>query len=400
MREVEIIALNHQGLGIAKVDGKVVFVENALVGEIVLIKIVKEKKNYSLAKVIKYIKISDKRYNYNCCNYLECGGCNIGHLNYLDQLEFKKNKVIDIFRKYNNLEINPHIYKTDSFNYRNKVVMHIKDGKLGFCKKSSNDIVEVDNCLIASKDINGVLKIIRMFDLSRVSRVMIRSTYKDIMVVINGKIDELTLIEKLDFVSSIYVDDKLIYGKDKIIEKLGDYLFYISKDSFFQVNSKQALNLYNKILDFAALKKTDRILDLYCGTGTIGIFLAKYSYSVLGIEVNKDAVKDANMNKLLNKVNNIDFILEDSSYIAKIDDFFDVILVDPPRSGLDSKTLNNLKLRKTPKIIYVSCDPMTLSRDIKLLEDVYKVDKIALFDMFANDYHVESLVLLSLKDNL
>lgn len=398
MIKLEIIDYNHQGLGIAKLDGKIFFVENAIIGEIVLVDIIKETKKYCIAKVTEYLKTSDKRVDYPCIYYDKCGGCNIGIFDYSNQLEFKRNKVSNIFRKYNKISINPIINKSSNvFSYRNKVVFHVKDGKIGFYEKNSNTLVEINNCLIVDDRINMVLKQLKLLDLTYVHQIMIRVTYKDIMLVILGKIDENSLIKSLNYITSIYVNDKLIYGKDKIVEKLGDYLFYISKDSFFQVNSKQAYNLYNKVLEYASLNKNSHVLDLYCGTGTIGIFLSKYCFDVIGIELNHSSVVDANLNKDLNNIKNIKFIEADSSYITNLDNDFDLVVVDPPRSGLDLKTINNLIERKVPKIIYISCDPMTLSRDLKILEDIYKIEAMELFDMFVNDYHVECVSVLSRK---
>ena len=211
---VEIIALNHQGYGIGKINKKVVFVENALEGEIVKIKIVENKKKYCIAKVIEYVKTSLNRVSFPCCFYDKCGGCNIAHMCYEKQLEFKKNKVINILDKYCNLSVNPHINFSNELNYRNKVVFHIKDGKIGFYQNNSNFIVDVDKCLILSDSINKVLKIIRTLDLSLVNNIMIRSTYKDIMLVIEGDINKDILLNNLSFVSSIYINGKLDSYKD------------------------------------------------------------------------------------------------------------------------------------------------------------------------------------------
>ncbi len=397
---VEITALNHQGYGIGKINNKIIFVENALEGEIVKIKIVENKKKYCIAKVIEYIKTSLNRVSFSCCFYDKCGGCNIAHMCYEKQLEFKKNKVINILDKYCNLSVNPHINFSNELNYRNKVVFHIKDGKIGFYQNNSNFIVDIDKCLILSDSINKVLKIIRTFDLSLVNNIMIRSTYKDIMLVIEGDINKDILSNNLSFVSSIYINGKLVHGSSRIVEKIGNYLFYISYDSFFQVNSKVTYNLYNKILEYASLDKNDNVLDLYCGTGTIGIFLSKYCNKVLGIEINKSAIEDANLNKKINGISNIDFINDNSSYITKLDSKFNVVVVDPPRSGLDSKTLNNLILKRVSRLIYVSCNPMTLARDINKLKEIYNLEKMELFDMFCNDYHVECVVAMILKEHL
>lgn len=397
MYETEIKALNHQGMGIGRINNKVVFVEDGLVGEKVLVKIVEDNKKYMVAKIVKRLTISKDRCKYDCIYYDRCGGCNIASLIYEKQLEFKKGKVIDIFKKYADILIDPKIIKTNEYHYRNKIVMHVENGKMGYYEKNTNKVVPIDKCLIASDTINKILKKIEdNIDLNKVKQIMIRSTYKDSMVVIDGEVDIDSLIKALEFVTSIYVNKKLVYGKSKIIEKIGDYLFYISSDSFFQVNTNQAYNLYNQVLTYANLNKDDVVLDLYCGTGTIGIYLAKYCKSVLGIEINEMAIMDANENKKLNNIDNISFINGSASIINKLEVKANVVVVDPPRSGLDNVTIDTLIKMKVDKIIYVSCDPMTLSRDIKRLSNVYKLEDITLFDMFAQDYHVESVCVLNL----
>ena len=397
MYEVEIKSYDHKGRGIARINEKIVFVEDALIGEKVNVEIIKDNKKYMEAKVIKRLETSKDRCNSNCMYYDKCGGCNISSLSYENQLKFKKEKVIDIFNKYLNMIINPDIIKTSEYNYRNKIVLHVIDGKIGYYEKNTNKLVEIDKCLLATESINSIIKLIKdNLDLKEVSKIMIRNTYKETMVAFDGTINIDKLIKVLDIVDSIYVNDKLVKGKDRIIEKLGDYLFYISKDSFFQVNTKQAYNLYNQVLEFANLNEKDIVLDLYCGTGTIGIFLSKYCKKVIGIEINKSAVEDANNNKKLNNINNIAFINDTASIISKIDNKANVVILDPPRSGLDKLTTNTLIENRVDKIVYVSCDPMTLARDIKNLRFVYEIKDIKIFDMFAQDYHVETVILLEL----
>lgn len=391
--KLEITGLNHQGQGIGRINNKVVFVDNAMIGEIVEIVIVKEYKKYMLGRVIEYIKKSIDRVDPKCIYYDKCGGCNICNLSYDKQLEFKRNKVIDIFSKYLGVNINPNIVSCEIKNYRNKIVLHVSNGVIGYYEKNSNNIVEIDKCLIANDKINNIIKLIKdKINISNVSKILIRATNEDSMVVFYGNID-VDNINYLDDIDSLYINDKLIRGKSKIVEKLGDYSFYISKDSFFQVNTKQAVNLYNKVLEFANLDKDDSVLDLYCGTGTIGIYLARFCRRVLGIEINSSCIDDARENSKLNKINNISFICNSSSIIRDIDFKADVVIVDPPRSGLDNVTIDTLNSIDVKRIVYVSCDPMTLVRDIKKLSN-YEFKDIELFDMFAGDYHVESVVLL------
>lgn len=391
---VEIVKLNHQGMGIGRINNKVVFVDDAMVGEIVDISIIKEYKKYLVGKVDKYIKKSSNRVSYKCCYYNKCGGCNICSMDYNKQLDFKKNKVIDIFSKYANIDINPKIIGSDLEGYRNKIVLHVCNGIMGYYEKNSNKIVEIDKCLIANDKINSIIKLIKNnIDLSNVNKILIRSTNDDSMVVFYG---DVSSVDNLDDVDSIYINDKLVKGKKKIIAKLDEYRFYISKDSFFQVNTKQVSNLYRQVLEFAKLNKKDKVLDLYCGTGTIGIYLAKYCNEVLGIEINSSCIDDANENSKLNKIDNISFICNTSSVIKDIEINSSIVIVDPPRSGLDDVTIQTLNSIEVKRIVYVSCDPMTLVRDIKKLSS-YEFKDIVLFDMFAGDYHVESVVLLEKK---
>ena len=396
--KVEIYGLNHQGMGIGRINNKIIFVEHALIGEIVEVKIIKEYKKYMVGEVVKIIKSSSYRCNNHCKYYLECGGCNIGILNYNKQLEFKKSKVIDIFKKYGNIKVNPDIVGSSSNGYRNKITLHVYEGKLGYYKKNSNDIVKIDKCVICDDKINYIISIIeKKLDLNNVTKIVIRASSIESMVVFYGEVDISKVIMYLSFVTSVYINDKLVIGKDKIIFKLDNYKFSVSKDSFFQVNSKQAEKLYKQVLEYANLNKDDKVLDLYCGTGTIGIYLANHCKEVLGIELNPSCVEDARGNAISNNIENINFVCDSSSIINKLDIDVDVVVVDPPRSGLDSVTIDTLNNSKINRIIYVSCNPMTLIRDINLLSDNYELKDIKLFDMFAFDYHIEILMVLERK---
>ena len=190
---------------------------------------------------------------------------------------------------------------------------------------------------------------------------------------------------------------KTIYGDGFIVDKIGDYLYKISPDSFFQVNTSLATLLYSKVLEYLNPSKCDNVLDLYCGAGTIGIFVSRFAKSVKGIEINKYAVEDANYNKKINNVDNISFECLSTSFVSKFKDKFDSVIVDPPRSGLDKKTIDYLINLKAKKIVYVSCDPITLARDLEILKDYYEVKEITPFDMFSNTYHVECVSILQKK---
>ena len=387
MNNVLIEKLDHQGRGIARINNKTCFIENALPSEIVDIKITLDKKKYSEGNVIKFIKKSDDRINPICPYFFNCGGCNLMHMSYEDQLMYKENKVKEIIDRYANLPF------------------HI-DNKIGYYAKKSSKIIEIDNCYIVDDSINDILNKLKNINLKNIYEIVIRSSKnisnKMIVLKINKDIDENNIILSLKkYVDTIIIYQnrkyKTIYGKGYIFESLGEYKFKISPDSFFQVNTVQAENLYNKVLEYANLKGNENVLDLYCGTGTIGIYLSKYFKKVLGVEINKYAVEDADFNKDLNSINNIEFKCLDASRINQISDKFDTIIVDPPRSGLDKETVEYLKNSLSKKIVYVSCDPITLARDLKLLSEIYDVKEITPFDMFSNTYHVECVCVLNRK---
>ena len=380
--------LDHFGRGIGRVLGKIIFVPNLFPLEEALVKIVLNKKKYMVGEVIQLIKKSSDRIESNC-PYESCG-CALKSIKYEKTLEFKKNKVINILKKYGDLEnVVKEIFSSDNiYGYRNKISLKVKGGKLGYFKNGSNELIEINRCAIASKKSNEIIKVLNECDLSKAREIIIKD-FGEVMIIINGDMN----IELLKpFSDSIYMNDKLVYGKENVIAHLGDLKFYVSKDSFFQVNMNIALKLYNKVLEY--LDSGDNVLDLYCGTGTISLFLSKYFDRVIGIEINEEAVRCANLNKKLNHISNAEFICGDASKkIHHLKFQADSIVVDPPRSGLTSDGINDILKINPKKLVYVSCDPMTLARDLKLLKSNYEVKEVTLFDMFPWTYHVESVVL-------
>ena len=272
--------------------------------------------------------------------------------------------------------------------------MKVKDGKLGYFKNGSNELIEIDRCEIASIKSNEIISILKGIDLRGALEITIKD-FGEIMIIIKGNMD----ISKLEgHAASIYMDDKLVYGKENIIAKLGDLKFYVSRESFFQVNLGVALKLYNKVLEYLDNSLGKSVLDLYCGTGTISLFLSKYFSEVTGVEINEEAVKCAFLNKQLNNISNVRFICGDVSQIVHSLKFqADNIVVDPPRSGLTKEGILDILKIAPSRLVYVSCDPMTLARDLKLLKDEYVIKEVTLFDMFPCTYHVESAVLLVRK---
>ncbi len=378
--------LDHFGRGLGHVFGKIIFVPNLLPNEEALVKIVLDKKKYLVGEVIKLVKISCDRI-VSKCGYENCG-CAIKNLNYPKTLEFKKYKVTEILKRYcGTFDVVKEIIPSDSiYGYRNKITLKVKDGKIGYFKNGTNDLIEIDGCMLAGKHINEIIGILKKCDLSKVREVIIKD-FGEVMIIIDGDMD-IDLLKKK--ATSIYMNEKLIYGSENIIANLGNFKFYVSKDAFFQVNSEVALKLYNKVLEYLSFKGS--VLDLYCGTGTISLFLSKYFDKVIGIEINEEAIKCANLNKKLNDIDNVSFICGDVS--KKIHDLkADSIVVDPPRSGLTKEGIRDILKIGPERFVYVSCDPMTLARDLKIFKEKYEVKEVTLFDMFPWTYHVESVVL-------
>lgn len=397
---IEITSLDHNGSGIGRLNEKIVFVRNALPEEIVDIKIINEKRKFIEANVSKYIKKSSKRIDSPCPYFDICGGCDILHLSYNDQLIFKQEKIENIVNKYigNSIKVNKIIGSSTNFGYRNKTTFQVKE-KLGLYKNKSYDIVPIDKCLISDNLINKAIKYLNKLELSKITKIICRVGYDGLMIIIETNDENINIDCIKDISSSIYLkinnEYKLVYGNEYIYENINGYKYLVSPDSFFQINLDTCTKLYNKIKEYVGTNKD--VLDLYCGTGSIGIFVSKNN-NVLGIEINKYATCDALKNKEINNITNIDFVCGDSGKMIDNLDFNpDVIIVDPPRSGLDKRTIENIIKIKSKELIYVSCDPMTLVRDLKLLNKYYDIKEITPFDMFPNTKHVECLTLLNLK---
>ena len=389
--------LDHQGRGIAKQNEKVYFIENALPNEEVEVEITKQKKNIIEGKVTKYYKKNEEnRVEPLCPYYGICGGCSIMHIK--NQNKYKLDKLNNIINKYvnKNIEIKE-VECLNKYNYRNKITLQVKDSKLGLYKKESNDIVEIDNCLLVNEKINQIIKLIKENqNLKNINQIVIKSMEEAMVTFYTNRDININVDYLKNYVQSIYVNKKLIYGKNKISAIMDKYKFLVSSESFFQVNTIEATSMYNYIKSL--IEKTNVIFDLYCGTGTIGIFIHDKADKLIGLEINADAIKDANENKKINNIGNIEFFESDASNIIQKTNLKpNIIIVDPPRNGLSDKMIDDINKLEPEKIIYVSCDPMTLARDIKKLNK-YDVINIKGFDMFPNTYHVESVILLQRKD--
>lgn len=404
--ETLIEKLDHQGRGITHIDGKITFVENTLPDEIVDIEIMKSQKKINEAIVKKYIKKSPKRIESICPYYNECGGCDLLHLPYNDQLEYKQNKITEIMERYAEVskeKIKPILSSPKNINYRNKVTLK-SNGKLGYYKRRTNDIVNIEYCYLVNEELNKKIKELNNFKLDNgIEELMIRNVNEsETSLTVDLRINENNMekYKKMSIVVpnfSISKNRRLIFStpKSNIIGKLGNKQFLISPTAFYQVNTLQTENLYNKVLSYVKELHNPIVLDLYCGTGTIGIYISDYAKEVLGVEINSQAIKDANKNKKINEINNINFIAGDTKLVLRNNEFkADIIIVDPPRAGLDKEVVDDLIKIKAKKIIYVSCDPITLARDIKLLNKEYEVEEVTPVDMFPNTYHVECVVKL------
>ena len=395
----KIERLDHFGRGIINISGKIGFVDNALVGDEVTINILEEKKNFLLCNVKSYIKKSSMRKESFCKYSHICGGCDIGELNYKEQLKFKRNKVENIIKKYVNedIKINDVLYDKD-LEYRNKITLHVKNGKLGLYERNSNDLVEIESCLLVNPKINEIIIKLKEFIKGKdINKIIIKCTNLDeLMLIIYGNINSDDVLNYFNC-SSIFLNDKCLNEK-YVYEQLGKYKFALSKNSFFQVNRYNTINLYNEVVKHVINNSYKNVLDLYCGTGTIGIFVSKYVSNVIGIEVVEDAVCSANLNREINNVNNIDFICGKVEDNINIFDDIDLVITDPPRSGMDNKAIDSI-LKINPKtIIYVSCDVMTLARDLNKLKEKYSILEITPVDMFPNTCHVETVSLLCRKN--
>jgi len=363
----EITDMDHFGRGITRVDGKIVFVNGALPGELVELDIIQNKKNYMLANIKSIKNETLNRVKVECPYYGECGGCDLLHLAYDSQLEYKKDKVRNIFSKYAGINIEPNIISSPEKGYRNKVVFHKGNKGYGFYKKNSHDIVYIDKCLL-----------------------------------LDDRLKELHNCNSLENEVAFRVCDNEvisnIFEKSESLKTINDLTFKLNINSFFQVNDYICSRLFDIVSGFVS--NDDEVLDLYAGVGTLSMVASINAKKVYSIEINEYASKNAIENVKLNNKDNVEVINGDVPKILKnFDNSFNTVIVDPPRSGLDEFTRNYL-LEKIPnKILYVSCDPLTLARDINILKEKYNIENITLLDMFPNTYHVETVVFLIKKNN-
>ena len=369
---------------------KVCFVEKGIPNEVLNIKITSNKKDYSKGVIENIITKSEDRVNPICKYYNNCNGCQFLHLNESKEQEFKTLKAINYFNTCDNF------YKTTDYNYRNKVTIHVKNGVIGYYKENSHDIININYCYLVNEKINLVIDILNNnIDNNFNGEIVIReNNNQEILLVINGNYKYLDKLLNNSLINNLIYNNKVLKGNDYFIENILNYKFKVHYNSFFQVNRLGLEKIINILDNTLKNKELNIVLDLYSGTSVLGIIISKYAKKVISIEENKYATSDALINKNLNNINNLEVI--NSKVEDYIDNFnnVDLILVDPARRGLDSKTICYLNKIKSKYLIYISCEMISLKRNLKELEKVYKKDKVYLVDMFPKTNKVETIMLL------
>lgn len=402
MKNMTITKQDGFGNGLIK-EEKVIFVENALENDVVDIKITNEKKKYSNAIIEKIVKASNQRQEALCEYNNKCGGCKLLHQKYEYQLKYKENLVKEAFirNSYNDVNFREIEYG-DEYNYRNKITLHVEDGKIGMYELKSNKLVNIKKCLLVNESINEVIEKLNTIKLENVSQVMIRLLDDNVNVLfkLEKKLSLTSIVDVLKGkninIFGLYKNTvKQVSGNDNLYKTIDEFKFKLSPLSFFQVNDDVTCKLYNRIKESA--KSGVNLLDLYCGVGTIGIYLSENYKNVIGIESINSSYLDCIYNKKLNKISNIRFINDKCENYEGKDIKFDTIVVDPPRVGLDDNTINYLLKSNASKIIYTSCDLNNLMNNLKLLNTKYNVVEVSTFDMFPNTTHVETVCVLDRK---
>ena len=444
-----ITDMTSEGEGIGKVDAFPFFVKDAIIGDVIDARITKLKKNYGYARLEAVITPSHDRVPAKCPIARACGGCQLQEMDYKAQLIFKENLVRNNLKRLGgnpDYEMLPICGMKEPYYYRNKAQFPVgadKNGniKIGFYAGRTHSIIETKECFIGSPINSDIVNIVREFmerykvlpydeisgtGLMRHILIRVARRTGEIMVclVINGsnipKSEELVkMLQKVPGLSSVMInvntkntnvilsgDTRLLYGRDYIEDYIGDVKYHISANSFFQVNPIQTEKLYSKALEFADLTGSETVWDLYCGIGTISLFLARKAQKVYGVEIIPQAIEDAVNNAKINNITNARFFTGKSEEILPAyyekhkDEYADCIVVDPPRKGCDEKLLSTIVAMSPEKIVYVSCDSATLARDVKYLtEHGYELKKVQCFDQFCHTVHVEVVSLLQKVSN-
>ena len=434
--------LDDFGKGIVRIDDTTCFIDNLLPGEEADIETDFKYGKLAKAKAINRYNDSPDRIHPECKYYPNCGGCQLMHLSYEKQLEYKTKKVKELLHKFAKLdvEVYPCIGLENPTRFRNKVQKPVrfdnkkKKIKAGFYQSGTHNLIGVEDCLmetpLSNKISNLLVSLFEKYHFTPYHEDAQFGLIRHILIKTNTNQDQalVTLIvtrsdikgikdfakelmKKIPQVVGVVLNintrktnvilgekDVPVFGHTKIQDMIFDKKFLISTQSFYQVNSHQIETLYGKAIEFAQLKKTDSLLDAYCGTGTIGLCCADKVKDVLGVEIVADAVHDAILNAKINNLTNAHFIKGDATkFILQSDKHFDVIIMDPPRKGSTPEFINAVKRIAPERVVYVSCDPVTLARDLALFKDTYQIEKVQPVDMFPNSMHVETVCLLTKK---
>lgn len=453
---IEIIGMNHDGEGVGRADGYTLFVQGALPGETVCVRVMKTKKQYGYAKLLEIVKASPDRVSAPCPIYDQCGGCQIQHMSYAGQLAWKRQLVIDNLQRIGKLNVLtedetseedtehairvlPTMGMDEPWRYRNKaqVPIGVAEGGLvgGFYAKGSHRIIDMETCLIQHEHNDEVVAKVKEIgshlgisayneETGRglLRHVVVKKAFRTgemmLVLVTNGRDiqhkDEWigSIREAIPQVASIcqnvnkkqtnviFGDEtRVLWGRDVIYDYIGDVQFAISPRSFYQVNPLQTEVLYGKTVEYAGLSGKETVIDAYCGIGTISLFLAQHADQVYGVEIVPEAIEDARSNAMLNEMRNVKFEVGASEDVIPrwkeqgIE--ADVIVVDPPRKGCDPRLLDTILEMKPERVVYVSCNPSTLARDLRVLEDGgYHTVEVTPVDMFPHTVHVESVAML------
>ena len=443
---VDVIDNGFEGEGIAKINNFTIFIPGAIKGEKIKILIVKVLTSHAFGKIIEIIEKSENRVQADCATFKRCGGCNLRHIKYEETLKMKQNAVQSLVNKTlkNKIRVEETIGMDNPYHYRNKAQYPVgldKNGKpqIGVFANRTHEIIPIEKCFIQHPQSEKIAKEILNYWVENKNSIYDEKTNKGLLrhivikigfktneimciLVINGKKfpNEEDLVKfitnKFPCVKTIVKNVNMkntnvilgneninLYGDGYIYDKLGEFIFKISPLSFYQVNPVQAEKLYNIGVKQAKINKNDIVFDLYCGIGTISLFMSKYAKKVYGVEIVEQAVCDANENAKLNNIYNANFICGDTEVI--LDDLInnkkiipDVVMVDPPRRGLDVYSIDNILKIKPDRLVYISCNPATLVRDLVKFEDVYEVSKIQPVDMFPFTSNVECCVVMGRKE--
>lgn len=444
--EVDIVDLTHEGAGVARVNGFTLFVPNTLPGERAKIKVIGVKKGFGFGRLEELIKESPERVDPPCPIYKWCGGCQLQHLSYEGQLEYKRKLVEDVLTRIGKLEDVPVLptlgMGEEPWRYRNKAQVPVgeRNGRIitGFYQKRSHEIVEMDSCIITGDTnddaVQAVKEIVNQYNISAYNEekhkgilrhIIARygKTTGDLMIVLvtNGQdlpqrkkiVEDIrnalpeikSIVQNVNSKRTNVIfgeETRVLWGAEYIYDFIGDIKFAISARSFYQINPDQTKVLYDQALKYAELNGDETVIDAYCGIGTISLFLAQKAKKVYGVEIVPEAIEDARRNAELNNIHNAEFAVGKSEDVIpewkKQGITPDVIVVDPPRKGCDEELLKTIIEMKPKRVVYVSCNPATLARDLRVLEDGgFKTQKVQPVDMFPQTTHVEAVALLEHK---